>query len=197
MKYISIIFFILGLGFIGYSSYQIWDSKSEQKAALQRAEQLVTNKEREDVEANTGPILFKPEVGEEIGLLSLPKIDATLPIVEGVDEDELKKGVGHYAGTSFPSEQGQIVLSGHRDTVFRRMGELEIGDELLVKMPYGDYTYIIEETEIVSADDLTVIRPDHDEEMLTVTTCYPFRYVGDAPDRYIIYAKPKQDSNAS
>ncbi|MGP4066606.1 class D sortase [Oceanobacillus sp. M65] len=144
-------------------------------------------------ESVAGSLDFNSEIGEEIGLLLISKIDATLPIVEGVSEDELKKGVGHYDGTAFPSEPGQIVLSGHRDTVFRRMGELEIGDELLVRMPYGDFTYVMEKTEIVSADDLTVIRPhDYDEEMLTITTCYPFRYIGSAPDRYIVYAKPKR-----
>src|SRR5690606_3224100 len=114
--------------------------------------------------------------------------------VEGVDEEELEKGVGHYKGTAFPSQDGQIVLSGHRDTVFRRLGELQIGDELVVQMPYGEFTYVIEDTDIVDADDRTVINPNIDEELLTVTTCYPFTYVGSAPDRYIIYAKPKVKS---
>src|SRR5699024_10312077 len=82
-----------------------------------------------------------------------------------------------------------IVLSGHRDTVFRRMGDLDLGDILTVRMPYGDFDYEIINTKIVPADDLSIIVP-HDEEILTVTTCYPFRYIGDAPDRYIIDAKP-------
>ena len=187
MKFAAILLLTVGLGFIGYSGFNIWNSKQLQEESLQRAEQIVTSENENAIEA----ISFNPQIGEEIGVLVFPKLNEKLPIIEGVDEDELVKGVGHYGGTAFPSEAGQIVLSGHRDTVFRRIGELEIGDELQVKMPYGNFTYIIEKTEIVDADDLTVINPDHQGEMLTVTTCYPFRYVGNAPDRYIIYAKPK------
>lgn len=155
-----------------------------QDDALQHAKEMITD----DSDMNRSS--FDPQVGDAIGVLGLPRLDESLPIIEGVDEEDLAKGVGHYKGTALPSEQGQIVLSGHRDTVFRRLGELEIGDELEIKMPYGQFKYIIEKTEIVGADDLTVVRPDYNEdELLTVTTCYPFRYVGDAPDRYIIYAK--------
>ncbi len=86
------------------------------------------------------------------------------------------------------------MLSGHRDTVFRQFGELEIGDRFIVEMPYGSFEYIIQDSEIVPEDDLSVIRPDeYEEEMLTVTTCYPFHYIGNAPDRYILYATPFQD----
>lgn len=187
MKYVGFILLIAGLGFMVYGGYHIWDSKQKQQEALQRAEEVVTNEKKTDISS------FSPTVGEEVGILSLPTLGEVLPIVEGVDEDELEKGVGHYGGTAFPSQQGQIVLSGHRDTVFRRLGELKIGDELEVKMPYGDFTYVIDRTEIVDADDRTVINPNIDEELLTVTTCYPFTYVGNAPDRYIIYAKPKLD----
>ncbi|RKD26060.1 class D sortase [Ammoniphilus oxalaticus] len=177
---------IVGIALLGYSGIQMWSSNEQQQAALLKAEQRIMDQAKSE-----GPVVFDPKIGEEIGVLSLPKLDSTLPIIEGVDESELSRGVGHYYGTSFPDDKGQIVLSGHRDTVFRRIGELEIGDELVVNMPYGNFTYIIEETEIVEAGDTTVIRPEQDEELLTVTTCYPFRYVGDAPDRYIIYAKPK------
>ncbi len=186
MRIIGMLTLVVGLGFLFYGGYQIWDSKQQQNEALHRAEQMVTSDEKIDISA------FSPAIGEEVGILSLPTLDEVLPIVEGVDEDDLEKGVGHYGGTAFPSQQGQVVLSGHRDTVFRRLGELELGDELEVKMPYGDFTYVIDKTEIVDADDRTVINPDIDEELLTVTTCYPFTYVGSAPDRYIIYAKPKE-----
>src|SRR5690606_7176366 len=104
-------------------------------------------------------------------------------------EDELQRGVGHYPGTAYPGQESQIVLSGHRDTVFRQFGELEIGDSFIVEMPYGSFEYTIQDSEIVPEDDLTVINPEeYQEEMLTVTTCYPFHYIGNAPDRYILYA---------
>lgn len=217
MKKISAVLLLTGLVFFGYAIYQILSDNQKHDDSLARAYKLVSQNENTDEQSNiksaaavtvqnesekdknissesgTDSLDFNAEIGEEIGILLIPAIDATLPIVEGISDNELKRGVGHYDGTAFPSEPGQIVLSGHRDTVFRRMEELEIGTELIVKMPYGDFTYIMEKTEIVSADDLTVIRPhDYDEEVLTITTCYPFRYLGNAPDRYIVYAKPKK-----
>jgi len=193
LRGLAILLLIVGLGFIGYSGYQIWDTKQEQQAALEEVDRIFAQASKDFVFDEVGKeVQFDADVGDKIGKLLIPKIDANLPIVEGVDEKELKQGVGHYGGTSFPMQPGQIVLSGHRDTVFRRMAEIELGDELIVQMPYGEVTYIIEETEIVSADDLTVIRPEnYDEEVLTLTTCYPFRFIGDAPDRFIVYAKPK------
>jgi sortase A len=190
MKYIGHILLLVGLGFIVYGGYHIWDMHKQQEEALQIAEAKIA--ESKDKTKDIDISSYFANYGEEVGLLVIPKLEAILPIVEVVEEDDLEKGVGHYTGTKYPGQNGQIVLSGHRDTVFRRLGELEIGDEFIVKMPYGDFTYVIERTQIVDADDRTVINPDIDEELLTVTTCYPFRYVGSAPDRYIIYAKPKQ-----
>src|SRR5699024_11703531 len=86
------------------------------------------------------------------------------------------------------------VLSGHRDTVFKQLPEVGVGTISTIKMPYGDFDYESVNTKVVSADDLSIIVP-HDEEVLTVTTCYPFQYIGSAPDRYIIDAKPVYDKN--
>jgi sortase A len=122
--------------------------------------------------------------------LKIPKIEAELAIVEGTDPNDLKKGVGHYKGSYFPAESGQIVLSGHRDTVFRRLGELEPGDIFEVQMPNGKFIYELTNTKIVDAEDRTIITLQNTKEELIVITCYPFRFVGNAPQRYIIYAKP-------
>lgn len=81
------------------------------------------------------------------------------------------------------------MFSGHRNTVFTKLGDLKQGDRFIVEMPYGNYEYELKSTEIVDANDLSVIR-DMDEELLTLSTCYPFSFIGDAPDRYIVYATP-------
>src|SRR5699024_2456212 len=135
------------------------------------------------------------EKDETIGIFYIPRLDREIPIIEGTDEDELAKGVGHYSGTGFPGQNKQILLSGHRDTVFRDFGELQDGDELHVKMKQGTFIYVIEdsETEIVPADDTTVIDPSRKDEVLTVSTCYPFSFIGNAPDRYVIHDYPKYE----
>jgi len=174
---------LIGVGMIGWSSKEYIETKTSEHKAKEEIEKILSAKEPIDKED------FKPNFGEAAGMLIIDKIDANLPIVEGTDEDDLKKGVGHYTGTSYPLDGDQVFLSGHRDTVFKRMGELEVGDILTVRMPYGDFDYEIVSTKIVDADDRTIIVP-HDEEILTVSTCYPFGYIGSAPDRYIIDAKP-------
>nr|WP_054951265.1 class D sortase [Numidum massiliense] len=189
VKKLSIVLMAAGVLLIGYSVYQLWKMDTLQEEALQDAETVVATKGEKKGSAE----YFAPKTGDAVGILRLPRLQESLPIVEGVTDEQLARGVGHYAGTAFPTEGNQIVLSGHRDTVFTRLGELKINDELEVEVPYGTFTYVIERTEIVPADDRTVIRPTAPEEVLTVTTCYPFGYIGDAPDRYIIHAKRKQD----
>jgi sortase A len=184
IKYIIYLFILLGLGITGYAGYQILHSNIKAEQSLKEAKGMV-EKQGVAVDEST----FEPMDGEVVGLLSLPKIESELAIVEGTDPDELAKGVGHYKESFYPGERGQIVLSGHRDTVFKRVGELELGDELVMKMPYGEASYEIVNTKIVDADDTSIITLQDQEEELILTTCYPFGYVGDAPERYIIYAK--------
>ncbi|QPA30745.1 class D sortase [Thermaerobacillus caldiproteolyticus] len=129
----------------------------------------------------------QPKLGENIGELIIPKLNASLPIYHGTNEDELEKGVGHYAGSVLPGEPDNCVLAGHRDTVFRKLGEVGKGDLLIVKTVAGEFTYKVRKVRIVDADDRTVIVPKP-KATLTVSTCYPFHYIGAAPKRYILIA---------
>lgn len=130
----------------------------------------------------------RPEKGENIGDLMIPVIGATLPIFHGTDEDELLKGVGHFADSVLPGENDNTVLSGHMDTVFRELGEVGKGDLLIVETSAGKFTYKVRKTRIVDADDRTVIVPKP-RATLTVSTCYPFDFMGsDAPERFILIA---------
>ena len=79
------------------------------------------------------------------------------------------------------------MIAGHRDSVFAKFGSLKIGDSLTVKTSYGSFVYIIDSFRIVKADDRTVIVPT-EEATLTLSTCYPFRFVGNAPKRFIVTA---------
>ncbi|MBT2666707.1 class D sortase [Bacillus sp. ISL-4] len=129
----------------------------------------------------------RPKTGEEIGELYIPKLKAKLPIFHGTNEDELEKGVGHFAGSVLPGENDNSVLSGHRDTVFRKLGQVGEGDLLIVRTSAGEFTYKVNKVRIVDEDDRTVIVPKP-RATLTVSTCYPFDYIGAAPERYILVA---------
>jgi len=126
-----------------------------------------------------------PKEGDNIGSLIIPALNRKIDILQGTEEKELKKGVGHFTQSVLPGEKDNCVISGHRDTVFRQLYKLEIGDHLIVQTKAGTFTYEVDETRIVHADDKTVIVPT-DDAVLTMTTCYPFYAIGDAPDRYIV-----------
>ena len=138
---------------------------------------------------NPDKILYPlyPAEGDNIGSLSIPVLGQKLPIIQGTDADELKKGVGHFIQSVLPGEEDNCVLSGHRDTIFAELGKLKIGDQLIVQTSAGTFTYEIKRIRIVDKDDKTVIVPA-DHAILTLTTCYPFHFVGNAPDRYILIA---------
>jgi sortase A len=132
-------------------------------------------------------VLSKPKVGEAIGTLWIPKIKKTIAIIEGTDSKELKLGVGHYVKSVLPGVSDNSVLAGHRDSVFRNLGELKLGDLMTVRTSYGTFVYEVHEIRIVDAKDRTVIVPTNDA-VLTLSTCYPFRFIGNAPKRYIVQA---------
>jgi sortase A len=127
------------------------------------------------------------KLGELIGIVRIPKLSEEYPIVQGTDDQSLKKGVGHYVGSVMPGVKDNSVLSGHRDSVFSRLGELRSGDKIFVHTSDGTFTYRVRKTWIVGADDRTVIVPTP-TAVLTLTTCYPFRYIGSAPKRFIVTA---------
>lgn len=191
MKRIGILFIIVGAVCLGVFGYQILGHQQSQKQSLVQAEERIEQgiNQKDDLEVEESIEAFDAEMDEAFATLEIPKLEKTLPVVEGTDPDSLKKGVGHLSNSVFPGEGEQVLLSGHRDTVFRDFGELEIGDTFIVQMPYGEYTYEIKDTEIVPEDDTSVIR-EMGEEVLVVTTCYPFHFVGNAPERFVAYAYP-------
>ncbi|RBP93161.1 sortase A [Cytobacillus firmus] len=183
---------LIGGELVLFSLQELYAQEKKNNDSLAQAQERIQremNKESKSVLQTEHPIDVSFEQGEAIGIFKIPRLKAELPIIEGTDEDELDKGVGHYSTTVFPGQHDQILLSGHRDTVFRSLSELEIGDIFQVSMPYGEFTYVITDSKIVDPDDTTVIRSTAPEEILTVSTCYPFSYVGNAPSRYILNAK--------
>ena len=191
-------FLILGLVFMGWASYQIYTQSNPAPISMEQPEEqpelvALASESVDAVNVAEDPdaveILYpiRPTVGENIGNLTIPAINEVLPIFHGTDEDELSRGIGHFAGSVLPGENDNSVLSGHRDTVFKELGELEINDQVIVETLAGTFTYEIREIKIVPSDDKSIISPT-DSAALTITTCYPFSVIGDSPDRYILIA---------
>ncbi|MBO8172203.1 MAG: class D sortase [Bacillaceae bacterium] len=136
----------------------------------------------------------QPEKGDVFGKLIIPRLDKQLPIIAGTGYEELKKGVGHYMDSVLPGQNNNTVLAGHRDGVFRGLGKLNPGDTVTIKTLAGTFTYRILDHQIVEKTDLSVVKPQ-DKPILTMITCYPFNYVGNAPKRYILTAELLPDEN--
>ena len=126
--------------------------------------------------------------GGLVGLLVIPRLELHAIVREGTADDTLDVALGHIAGTAFPGQNGNVGVAGHRDTLFRHLGGVRTGDLILFDTPSSSYTYLVEGTEIVEAQDVAVLRPASHAE-LTLVTCFPFRYVGAAPDRFIVKAR--------
>ncbi|MCL6549120.1 MAG: sortase [Alicyclobacillus sp.] len=132
------------------------------------------------------PVL--PAPGTNIGELTFPTIHLKVPVVQGTHWDELKLGAGHYMASALPGQGGNVFVSGHRDTVFASLRFLKVGDPIVFSTPYGDFVYRAVRFQIVSKYDTRPLSPTP-YETLTLSTCYPFFYVGFAPKRYIVYTR--------
>ncbi|PSL47068.1 sortase A [Salsuginibacillus halophilus] len=156
-------------------------------------ETFIEGEQEESVEAedenNPYDQSYSYNQGQEVAELHVPTISSSYPVYWGTDEATLDQGVGYHVSdfTTPPDGERHTVVSGHRDTVFSELGALEEGHALSVDFEGKTYHYTIEDIWITDKDDRTVI-VRHDEPTLTLTTCYPFDYIGAAPDRYIVQA---------
>jgi sortase A len=138
--------------------------------------------------ATGGPGGAPAEAAPFLARLEIPAIELSALVVDGVDATTLRRGVGRIPASSRPGEGGDVALAGHRDTDFRALGELEIGDELTLRSRKGLFRYAIESIRIVAPHQVDVLTPAA-YPTVTLVTCYPFRYVGPAPQRYVVRAR--------
>lgn len=188
-----------GIGYAGFHGYQ-WISQlqigTHDAKTVQAAIKQKTVTKHEEKQPDDGTVIYPsslhPTKGTEFGKLIIPKLNAVLPIFEGADEEELAKGVAHAQSTVLPGEPDVSLLSGHRDTVFRHVGDLKPGDKLMVETEMGRFTYTIEKSWVVDANEKvhSLKKP-----YLLLSTCYPFSYIGPAPQRYLILAKFENPNN--
>src|SRR5438105_1917293 len=103
-------------------------------------------------------------------------------VIEGANEDALRHAAGHIPGTAIPGHSGNIGISAHRDTYFRPLRNIRLDDIITIATPLVDYRYRVVSTSIVKPDNIAVLKGG-DGEILTLVTCYPFYFVGSAPNR--------------
>ena len=128
-----------------------------------------------------------PAAGTILGRLEAPTVKLSTVVLEGSDDGTLSRGSGHIEDTPFPGDAGNVGIAGHRDTTFRALRNIHVGDALEFKTADRLYRYRISKTLIVGPDDVYVLDPTP-RPALTLVTCYPFEFVGHAPRRFIVRA---------
>jgi len=158
-------------------------------SSIAHAQQFLPAASKNWAAQNAVPSLqtIRPKDGEFIGTISIPSINKTVNIFEGTSTKVLAEGGGHYEKSVLPGLSDNSILAGHRDTVFRNLGKVKVGDSVTIVEKLGTFTYLVKKIRIVDKNDRTVIVSTK-VPTLTLSTCYPFIYFGNAPKRYVVIA---------
>jgi sortase A len=142
--------------------------------------------------------LLAAKFDKPLAVLFIPKLRLEVPVFDGTGDATLNRGAGRIKGTARPGQPGNVGIAGHRDGFFRGLKDIQVGDQIRLATLEQSTTYVVDEISIVSPDDVLVLRSTP-RPSLTLVTCYPFYFVGDAPQRYTVHAsvtdskQPKQN----
>ena len=169
--YLFLVFGILSLGYAGFvyadaHTYQALEMKKFKEAGRLTEPRALAE-------------------GDVIGEIEVPRVGLDAIVVQGDSRASLRRGVGHLGKSALPGEGGNVALAGHRDTFFRPLRDIRLGDEIEFKTHENNFKYVVEAIEVVAPTDTQVleITTGHD---LTLITCFPFHYVGPAPRRFVV-----------
>ena len=168
----------LGVGCLGIFAFETVEARkfqAEQTAAFERASS-----------SQVAPA--RVAAGGLVGMLDVPRLKLSTPVMEGDDDGTLQRAVGHLPDTPLPWEAGNSAIAGHRDGLFRPLKDLKVGDEIRFRSTRDEFRYKVTKTSIVAPDDVSVLGP-RPTNSLTLITCYPFYYVGSAPKRFVVFAE--------
>lgn len=206
-KILGTVLIFVGLSIIGTAFYMRYSSEKRQKAMLQTFQKTlqeysvnngsINNSEpqnQSDSQQNnsTTPDLKPSSLDiKAMAVMVIPKINLTVAVAEGTDEETLKYAVGHFEGTALPGEKGNFAVAGHRSYTyseyFNRADELQNGDEIIVRTKKGEFTYIVYDQKVVEPTEISVLDPTQDATV-TLVTCTPIRI---ATHRLIIKGRLK------
>jgi sortase A len=159
-----------------------------QRAAKSQLERMISI-EKHAAAPEHAPSVKPPGRGEIIGRVDIPRLNVSAAVAEGDDDKTLGKAVGHLPDTPLPwHRSGNVALAAHRDGLFRRLENIRLDDDVRIVTARGEYHYRVKKTRIVDPDDVWVIAPTA-TPTITLITCYPFSFVGNAPQRFVVQAE--------
>jgi sortase A len=170
-------FLAFGLLALGYAGFVFVDSYSYQALEMKNFE--------------PPGLLYEPHIlteGDVIGEIQVPRLGLNVMVVQGDSPANLRRAVGHLSKSALPGEWGNVALAGHRDTFFRPLRDIRLGDEIRFKTRQRSFDYLVESIEVVAPTDIRVLESSTGHD-LTLLTCFPFYYVGPAPKRFVVRAR--------
>jgi len=202
---------LAGLGALGYSgyvyadaalyqSYQNWAFEQELRGRIPTVKAYVADSTpvpirktlgQGETEAapDYGGSVVPPTVQRSIiGRIEIPRLRVRAMVREGDDDASLRDAIGHLPDTPLPGEKGNVALAGHRDTLFRNLKDVRRDDKITLTTLDGEFVYRVVSFQVVQPAEVSVLDPAPDQKILTLVTCYPFYFVGDAPKRFIVRA---------
>ncbi len=179
---------------LGYCAFVVVDTRVFQERESRAFEHLLENQHAAGADLLQATLLSPPAIPPAaaasglIGRIEIARLSLSVMVVEGADNRKLRRAAGHVPGTALPGQFGNVGITAHRDTFFRPLRNIQMDDLITVTTLQGVYQYRVVSTKIVSPQDVEVL-DSTDGQVLTLVTCYPFYFVGAAPNRFIVRAE--------
>ena len=173
---------IVTLGYVGFTLLEAMLYQASAKASLETQIQMASAHPASEVQQ---PL----KVGDVLGRLDIPRLGISVAVLQGTSSRALRLGAGHMEGTPLPGKPGNSGIAGHRDTFFRELRNVRDLDEIQLQTATGLLRYQVDWVKVVGPDDMTVLGPTAMDSTLTLVTCYPFYFVGPAPNRFVVHAR--------
>jgi sortase A len=191
LRWLERLLFLVAIAALGWYGIVKLDAAREQ-AALSSELEIARQAATETAAAGTTPTrqpvrIVAVPAQSLIGRIAVPRLNLSAVAREGVDVRTLRSSVGHVPGTALPGAEGNAAFAAHRDTFFRPLEGIRTGDEVVVTTPTGVHRYGVTGTRIVDPSEVSVLHATAGRQ-LTLVTCYPFNFVGNAPKRFIVQA---------
>ena len=198
LRWVERLLLVAGVAMLGWVAVIVTDATIAQRVAresLAIASPVDTSPSpRDPARADGGSVRSPIAVrGSALAELSIPRLHLSAVVLHGSDAHTLRRGPGHLENTALPGEPGNTVIAGHRDSFFRPLRNIHVGDDVFVDTRRGRFQYRVMSLRVVKPHDLSVLNPS-DEDVLTLITCYPFWVLGDAPDRFVVRAIRVRDA---
>jgi sortase A len=179
---------VIGIVCVGAWLYVSLEATLYQRLEDRELDAVLRSKTPPAATAASPAVSRRLPAGTVIGRVEIPRLGVSTIVRAGTDARTLRLAIGHIEGTALPGDRGNVGLAGHRDTFFRRLRDIRHGDRIRFVTPGGTFTYRVARTDIVWPSDVWVLDETADA-VLTLVTCYPFSYVGSAPQRFIVRAE--------